>query len=137
MNTKNQILVPFDGSPEAEKALNHAIGIAVDGDMILILWVLQDLDSDFFANGSNTLSYEETKVKLESLVNKYKSSDITMETMIVDGNIIDEIVRVSENPNCKLIVIGYKGVTKIGRFMLGNISGEVAKRVKNPVLIVK
>lgn len=137
MNDKNLILVPFDKSPEAEKALEHAVGVADPNDEILILMVLPEPDSDPFFEITNNNSVENLTQYLESLILKYRSSGIKLLIEIHQGNIVDEILKAGDNPRCKLIVIGYKGVSKIGKFVLGSISGEVAKRAKTPVLVVR
>ncbi len=134
---KDLILVPYDYTPEAEKALEHAINIAEPMDEILILMIIPEPGSDIFLNDSDNISKEDAIKKLEEIKKDKESSRIKLKTEVRQGNIVEEIIKTGDESRCKLIVIGYKGVTKIGKFMLGSISGEVAKRAKNPVLIVK
>jgi nucleotide-binding universal stress UspA family protein len=137
MNDKDQILVAYDRSDEAVKALEHTITIAAPEDEIIVLMVLPEPDSDLFSVNAEDFSIRDGHDHLESLKDKYKHHAVKLVTEVKRGNIIEEILKASENPRCRLIVLGYKGISRIGKFLLGSISGEVAKRAKNPVLIVK
>ena len=99
--------------------------------------VLPEQDDLFFSRQTEEISIKNANKLLESKKKNLKSTGLKIETKVIRGNIVDEIIEASNDPNCKLITIGYKGVTKIGRFMLGSVSGEVAKRAKKPVLVVK
>jgi len=133
----SSILVAFDGSPEAEKALKHSISIAESDDVIMVLMVLPEQDDLFFSSQTDEITIEEANELLKAKKKDLVGTGLKIDTKVIRGNIVDEIIKASNDPNCKLIIIGYKGVTKIGRFMLGSVSGEVAKRAKKPVLIVK
>ena len=80
---------------------------------------------------------EEINLWLESMKEKYQSKDLCITQRTRSGNVVSEIIKASEDPDVKLIVMGYKGVSKIGSFKLGSVSGEVAKLAKKPVLVVK
>ena len=131
------ILVAYDGSEVADKALQHSISIAEPEDEILLLYILPESDSDLFSAPSKAASLEDALELLKSVKDKFKYTGLLITTKAIRGNIISEIIKASDDPYCKLVVLGYKGVTQIGRFKLGNVSGEVAKRASKPVLIVK
>jgi len=133
----SMILVAYDGSSVANKALEHSISIAEPNDEILILMVIPKADSFFYSEDSNEISFEDAKINLEALTKKYEHTGLKLTTEVLQGDIVKEILNASNRPNCKLIVMGYKGVSKIGRFKLGSVSGRVAKLAKKPVLIVK
>jgi len=134
---KDLILVAFDGSNESEKALEHAIDVANQNDEILILMVHPEPDADPFFSSSADDQFIKVESELESLKNKFHSENVHLTIIVKQGNIIEEILKHAEDPRCKLLVLGYKGVTPIGRFKLGSISGEVAKHAKVPVLVVR
>jgi nucleotide-binding universal stress UspA family protein len=133
----NQILVAYDCSPEADKALAHSISIADPEDEILILMVIPEPENVFYVDDYDENSIEKVKGKLELVKNKYNNTGLKISTQVIKGQIVTEILKASENPNCKLIVLGYEGVSKIGRFKLGSVSGKVAKLANKPVLVVK
>ncbi len=136
---RDQLLVAYDNSKESQKALEQALEIAEPEDEILVLMVIPEPNSDLFFDESSDISKTKLQMsqELESLKSKYKYSNNHLETKLSQGNIIEEILKTSDNPRCKLIVLGYKGATRVGKFMLGSISGEVAKRAKVPVLVIK
>lgn len=133
----HRILVAYDGSPEAEKAFEHSLAIAEPEDELLLLTVLPEPDPTMFSDLQDDISFEKASELLEKLLKKYDQKGIRINTKIIRGDIVDEIIKASEDPKCRLIVLGYKGVSRIGRFRLGSVSGEVAKRANKPVLIVK
>ena len=137
MNYRNQILVAFDRSPEAEKAVEHALAIAEPDDEILILWIIPEPDPSFFLDIPEEFSIEEASDHLDSLKTKYQDTKLQIITKVCQGNIIEEILKASEKPECKLIVMGYKGVSRLGGFKLGSVSGMVAKKANKPLLIVR
>ena len=137
MSEMNSILVPYDSSPEAEKALQNSFTIADAADEIVILMVLEDPETSFFLGPSGDMSIENAYTYLETVKSRFLETGLKITVRVVRGNVVEEIIRISNEINCKLIVIGYKGVSKIGRFILGSVSGEVAKRANKPVLIVK
>ncbi len=133
----SQILVAYDCSPEADKALAHSISIAQIEDEILILMVVPEPEDTFYTDDYDENSIETFKGKLELVKSKYDNTGLKISTRVVKGRIVTEILKASNNPNCKLIVLGYEGVSKIGRFKLGSVSGKVAKLANKPVLVVK
>ena len=137
MPARNQILVAYDRSPEAQKAVEHAIAIAEPGDEIMILWILPEQDSTFFSNIEPEFSIEEAKKHLRSLKNRYQNPELQIITKAIRGKVTEHIIRASEDPKCKLIVMGYKGVSRLDKFQLGSVSGLVAKAANKPVLIVR
>jgi nucleotide-binding universal stress UspA family protein len=137
LSEKNLILVAYDSSKESEKALEHAIDIADPEDEVQILMVIPKPESDPFINLDDFVSFTDAENELDHIIKIYNQDSKKVTTLIAQGNIIDEIIKASENPRCKLIVLGFKGITRIGPFKLGSISGEVAKHAKVPVLIVK
>jgi nucleotide-binding universal stress UspA family protein len=133
----NKILVAYDCSAEAKKALEHALSIAQPAQEIIILTVIPEPDSIFGTDEPVNITTDDLEADLKEFEDKIKSNNLKLTTKIVQGNIIKEIVIASSNPTVGLVVLGYKGVSKIGKFKLGSVSGEVAKQVKKPVLIIK
>ena len=132
-----KIIVAYDFSAEAEKALQHTVTIAGQDDEIVVLLVLPEPDSVFGNELPLDIPADQLQNRLELLKQQYLDTGLKLSTVTVQGNIVDEILKASNDPECRLIVIGYKGVSKIGQFKLGNVSGRVAKLSKKPVLVVK
>jgi nucleotide-binding universal stress UspA family protein len=66
---------------------------------------------------------EGVKVKTEVLLNAH--------------SIPNEIIHYAENNEMDVIVIGTKGMTGIGKFLMGNVANTVAVHASCPVLLVR
>jgi nucleotide-binding universal stress UspA family protein len=132
-----KILVAYDCSPEAEKALEHAISMAEETDEIIVLTVIPEPETVFCSDEMGELDNEKIQIKMDSLKENYETNNLNITSRIVHGEIISEILNASDDPEVRIIVLGYKGVSKLGSFKLGSVSGEVAKHAKKPVLVVK
>jgi nucleotide-binding universal stress UspA family protein len=133
----NKILVAFDCSDEAKKALEHAIKIADPDQHIVILSVIPEPDSIVEQDSKPEITSDRINEQVNNYKEELNTKGIHYSIRIVHGDIIKKIVAASDDPEIKLVVLGYKGITNIGQFRLGSISGEVAKLAKKPVLVIK
>ena len=62
---------------------------------------------------------------------------IADEIVVTRGNIVDEIVRESQDRNCDLIVMGYYVRGKLEEAVPGSTTSRVLRRSKIPVLLVR
>jgi len=134
------ILVPIDGSENSQKALLQACEIAKNYKSNLILLYVVDkpislnlLDRKEYLNilrkfGEKVLVKGKENAKLEGV-------DAT--TIMKEGNISNEIVKIAKNKKCNLIIIGSKGLGAAARFFLGSVSNKLANNSPCSILIVK
>lgn len=66
-----------------------------------------------------------------------QSRGVRCRTVLRQGPVADEIVKVAAEDRADLLVVGSRGLTGIRRLLLGSISNEVAVKAPCPVLIVK
>lgn len=152
-----KILVPLDGSEHSLRALNVAIQLAkkFDGKITLIhvysatvrpvmvpetatapppiIPVMTPMEVSRVAEaarkaGNEILAEGEQKVKAEG---------IQVETVLKEGNIVQEIVRTAMDGNFDIIVMGARGLSKLKGLLLGSVSDGVLRNFPCPVLIVK
>ena len=71
----------------------------------------------------------------EKLKNDFDGEIVTQE-FIVDGNISHEIVKVAQDYNASLIVMGTHGRTGFDHFISGSVAESVTRHASCPVLIV-
>jgi nucleotide-binding universal stress UspA family protein len=147
-----KILVPTDGSDQADKAVEVASDLAVKyGAALTVLHVMEDI-------GRSRIPPE-----LESL-NKIEHAEITEHDMlrsvakrIVDraasrarelgvtkidrdvlvGNPAREIVDYAQRSKVDLIVIGRRGLGRVADLLLGSVSHRVTQLAECPCLAVK
>jgi len=131
------ILLAYDGSEHSQKALDKAISMSNEEDKIIVLYVIPEAILDEFKD----MKPEINKAKAWDIVNKAIEIIIAREkqgiAVVKEGDIADEIIRYARELECSLILIGSKGMSKIGRFSLGSVAEAVAKNAETAVLIIK
>jgi nucleotide-binding universal stress UspA family protein len=66
-----------------------------------------------------------------------RARGVLCRTVLREGPVADQIVRVASEERADLVVVGSRGLTGIRRLLLGSISNEVAVKAPCPVMIVK
>jgi nucleotide-binding universal stress UspA family protein len=158
--TFSKILVPYDGSKYAEKALDKAVNMAklIKGSEIIILNVIEEIltppvlfptrVSHYKTGEDTTLSTyfrdlqtdmrHEMMGTLEKIKQKYKNS-VRIRTAVLVGRPEHKIVEFANIQNVDLIVMGSRGLKGISRLIrgLGSVSRKVSENVKCTVMIVR
>lgn len=134
------ILVPLDGSENSQKALLQACDIAKNYQSNLILVYVVDkplslnlLDRKEYLKILRTFG-EKVLVKAKQIA-KLEGLDVT--TIMKEGNISNEIIKLVKTKKCNLIIIGSKGLGATARFFLGSVSNKLANNSPCSILIVK
>jgi nucleotide-binding universal stress UspA family protein len=159
--TFKKILVPYDQSKYAEKALTNAVHLAkmIKGSEIVILNVMEEIPvppTMFTIRARHHKSGEDTTLstylrdlqsdmrheminKLEKEKEKYKSSDVKLRIQVLVGPPVDKIVEFVDRHKVDLIVMGNRGLRGISKFVrgLGSVSRNVSEKVQCNVMIVK
>ncbi|HEY8110339.1 MAG TPA: universal stress protein [Candidatus Nitrosotenuis sp.] len=151
-----RILVPFDGSKFAKKALDEAIKIAQNTDSVLYLCTVvtvsnmippgsliglvknttaKELHSKLIrsakAEADRTLSYQTSVYCKSKGVKAYYK-------IVINGNISEEILKTAKQKLVDLIVIGSQGLHGISKIKtLGSVSRKVSELADCAVLIVR
>ena len=134
------ILVPLDGSDYSKKALLQACDMAKNYQANLILVYVVDktrslnlLDKNEYLKMLRKFG-EKVLIKGKETA-QTKGMDVT--TIMKEGNVTNEIVKLAKNKKCNLIIVGSKGLGAAARFFLGSVSNKVANNSPCSVLIVK
>ena len=132
------ILVPFDGSKYAEKALLYAANLAKEyGSKVTVIHVAIKKVYPLAETAVVIDTEKEGQEILKNSESQAKALDITAEYALVIGNPADEILKYATNNKIDLIVMGSRGLSDIKAFFLGSVSKKVSQRAECPVLIVK
>lgn len=153
MSLKNQfskILVPIDGSKNADNALNKALIIAEKFDSKLILiHVISDFIPDFSTTSEGlqipnttvvkirTAIREQAETMMKKKLDQVQKKKLNCISIIQVGDVGSEIIQYAEKNNVELVVIGARGLGKFKQLLLGSVSNKVATNSHCPVLIVK
>jgi len=66
-----------------------------------------------------------------------ESKNLSVETLLVEGEAVHEIVQVAKEGNFDLIVMGVRGLGKLQELILGSVGDGVLRNAQCPVLITK
>ncbi|MGM0604766.1 MAG: universal stress protein [Halobacteriota archaeon] len=136
------VLVPYDGSSPAQKAVKHAID-TTDDEEIVLLRVIE------MASGSIEAGVDLLKERLkgtadaefpdlsEDMKATLDSSDVEFRMETAVGKPAREIVAFAEDHDVDHIVIGSHGRTGPSRVLLGSVAEQVVRRSPTTVTVVR
>jgi nucleotide-binding universal stress UspA family protein len=135
-----RILVPIDGSRQADRALDHALDLAETYDAEIHL---------LFAVDAATIPSEIEATSVEEKLTKYgeTTTDSAAEraeeagvervrTKVARGTPHRAILDYADENDSDLIVMGTHGRTGIDRYLLGSVTEKVVRLADAPVLTV-
>lgn len=138
LNYKN-ILVPYDGSDHARKALEHAIDLAQCSKECKI-YIATIFSKAKALKHSEEKSVEElrqlAKDELEKAAAKVPET-VKKETIFLEGEPRPELLMLAEEHNCDLIVMGSRGLGPIEGILMGSVSSYLVSHSKAQVYIIK
>ena len=138
-----KILVPLDSSEHSKNALEKAIQIAKKFESEITLIHVYSLEGVPF---SITSTFYEGYLKdirnfgnaiLVHGLKQVESEGVNVETFLIKGHVVKEIIRVAKERKFDLIVIGARGLSTIKEIFLGSVSHGVINHASCPVLVVK
>jgi nucleotide-binding universal stress UspA family protein len=132
-----EILLAYDGSDHARKALEKAISLATEEDEIVVLYVIPTALIDEFKGLDPEISKGKAREIVNEAVDIIKARERKALAVVHEGDVAEDIINFAGELDCTLIIIGSKGVSKIGRFSLGSVAEKVARHAECPVLIVR
>ncbi len=144
-----KILIAYDGSDSSRKAVDFVRGMAKSEDEIILLTVIpaELLSSTFtkmllpnidLATVAKDSSFKErAEETLREVAEKLKGVVANVETLVESGDPADEILVTAKSKGCNLIVVGYKGYGKEGRFLIGSVTDKIVRHAYCSVLVVR
>lgn len=144
-----KILIAYDGSEASKKAIDVGMKCAKEEDSIILLTVIpaELVESSFVKmllptiDMSSVVQSGSFKEKtMESLSNIAREMEINGNQVRVDveiGDPADEILLAAKTHDVDVIVVGYKGYGKEGRFLLGSDTDKIVRYAGVSVLVVR
>jgi nucleotide-binding universal stress UspA family protein len=111
------VLVPLDGSSEAEQALPYAEALAAPGCQLILLEVGEDPDDEF------------------ALLERHAASCAHLET--ASGDPAEQILRVVRDLGVGMIVMTTHGRGALDRLAFGSVADAVTRHSPVPVMVVR
>jgi nucleotide-binding universal stress UspA family protein len=145
-----KILVPYDGSPPAARAVEYSLRIATavgkPGVDIHLLNV-QETDPkvlDYFQRDAAEVAsrlvteHRDAGAKLlETPAKTIENAGVRAERMVLLGDPSAIIGSYTSNHHCDMIVMGTRGLGPVSGLLLGSVASKVISLVKIPVTLVK
>jgi len=144
-----KLLIAYDGSEASKKAIDVALKCSTKEDEMLILSVIPAalVESSFTNMLLPTIDLSEViqsgsfKEKTMENVNKVakevEGKLAQVDVVIEAGDAADEILMAAKKYDVDIIVIGYKGYGKEGRFLLGSVTDKVVRHASKSVMVVR
>jgi nucleotide-binding universal stress UspA family protein len=130
-------LVAFDGSETSRKALSQAEGLLRGEDELLVVMVVPVAAIAEFAEVPPDISTAKAHGLVNAAVSGLKERGVKAMGLVREGDIADEILKIAADMSVDIIVVGHRGLSKVGRFALGSVADKVARYATRPVLIVR
>lgn len=136
-----KLLVPLDGSENAELACKHAISLARTGNMeMVLLHCYGELPATIGGSARDeiiALSEEEGNGILSTCRDICEHNKIPCKSIVYCGSPGRSIVSVAQAEGCDLIVMGSRGLSDFTGMVMGSVSHRVLRHASIPVLIVR
>jgi len=144
-----KMLIAYDGSDASKKAVDLALKCCSKDDQLTLLTVIpaELAESSFTKMLLPTIDLsqivksgtfkEKAMETLSKVAREIKDKVQKVSTAVESGDPADEILISAKKYNADMIVIGYKGYGKEGRFLLGSVTDKVVRHAGVSVLVVR
>jgi len=138
-----KILVPFDGSENAGRAVNYAISVAKE-DPQAEIHLLQVVDPSqlatnegFWQGSSKVTLLADGERTLQPALERFEGASLAYQSAIAFGSPGNEIAAYARDKGCTSIVMGSRGLSPIASFFVGSVAQRVVHLAEVPVTLVK
>ena len=133
------IVVGFDGSPAAERALERAATLSGAGGRVVIV------SASVAVPGSGVVdepildspSPEERDAVLEDGANRLRSAGVATTPVAVDSGPAEALVEIARAERADMIIVGSTGSGYITRAIVGSTAENVVRHAPCDVLVVR
>lgn len=140
---RERVLLPVDGTEEAERAYELAVKLFPDGTLVL-LHVINPADASVSVEGTMPSFpegwYEQQKVQAESAFEglKARAADegVDTEQVVELGKPTRKILDTIDSAEIDHVVMSSQGRQGVSRLLLGSTAESVVRRASVPVTIV-
>jgi nucleotide-binding universal stress UspA family protein len=137
-----KVLVPYDGSKSAFRALEHVAsrihrGEKLSVEILLVQPIIAPMDDAAAMKSMEAWQEDEreailSKPAFASLVRELRAKVTTQ-----FGDPAERIVKFVRRKYCREVVMGTRGMSRLKGFLLGSVATKVVQLVSVPVTLVK
>ncbi len=144
-----KMIIAYDGSVASKRAVEMALKCSSKDDELTLLTVIPaelaessftkmllptiDLSSVVKSGSFKERAMETLSTVVAEIENNVKKVNVVVES----GDPADEILMSAKKHEADIIVLGYKGYGKEGRFLLGSVTDKVVRHAGVSVLVVR
>jgi nucleotide-binding universal stress UspA family protein len=136
-----KIVVGYDGSEPAKRALQRAADLAADGDKIVVVASAEAHAKSGARSGISggahldPSEFQQRGDHLEEAQRLLSEQGIDIEPVAAQGDPGTSIVEAAKDAD--LIIVGSRGLNPVQRILLGSVSSKVVHRAASDVLVVR
>lgn len=139
----NKILIATDGSENSKNAVKSGINLAKNtGAKIYAVYVIQPVSVAAGRKGPDWVKAAKDMMKEDGeeatgyVEKQVKNENLDVESVILEGDPGEEIIKFADKNDTDLIVMGTRGLSGIKRFMVGSVADKVVRHSEKEVLVV-
>jgi nucleotide-binding universal stress UspA family protein len=135
-----KILVAYDGSEQARRALDWAAHMAAGStSAVSVIGVAPTLAaSPRIADAVDPSSdVDEHRRQLDEAVALLAAAGVRAETLLKVGNPAEEIITAAADGRFDAVLVGIRGMGAVKRFLIGSVADRVVRHATVPVLVVR
>ena len=146
MSSYATVLVGTDGSESSFHAVERAAEVARGaGATLLLACAYRPMSAREVQDAQDALGGEAYKVAgstpaedvLRDAADRARSAGpVEVETLAVEGDPVDELVRLAERRGADLLVVGNRGLNSLAGRLLGSVPANISHRATSDVLVV-
>lgn len=135
-----RILIAYDGSAAAHKALDTALATAVrDRAELFVVTVCHppDIGDDVETEAIIESSKRFHRSLLAQVRVELSKTDVAAQYELCVGHPAEQIISCADRHDVDLIVVGSRGRSKFARLLLGSVSKHIVQHADRQVLVVR
>jgi nucleotide-binding universal stress UspA family protein len=140
MTSKRTIVVGYDGSPASRAAVQHGVRAAGPEGRVVIVNAYQ-IPPDYMGEpfyqdmlSAAVKRSEDATRDLEATCEGLAGLDHEMELMAGDAG--EGILKVAESRKADEIIVGSRGLGRVGSWLMGSVAQKVIRGAQCPVLVI-
>lgn len=134
------ILVGYDGSAQAEKAVALALSIAETMDSHVLLFAVARPPEPATSVEVHAVlddAKEHYQEGFDRILARAREKGILVETEIAVGHPAEQIIHRAETARIDLVILGRRGVSMFEKWILGSVSERVLRYAHCPVMVIR
>ncbi|CAN7506338.1 universal stress protein [Acidovorax sp. LjRoot194] len=144
-----RILIPTDGSPLSDNAVNHGLALAaLSGATVVALKVVPRYPRSYFEGGMSVDLNDAQRIEAQwaaeaqAMVDKVKAEGgaqgVTVKAVVAKSDLVAEaVISAAKKHKCDLIVMASHGRKGLKRLLLGSETQHVLTHSHIPVLVLR